>query len=85
MTEAIMTLSIFAVPVLVGALAEQRKAEKERMKREYEEIRRRDYLYGFKAGMGYQNACTKETARNGLKRDAQQVDKEWKRYAEMVG
>ncbi|HFI0448562.1 TPA: hypothetical protein ACGOY6_000767 [Streptococcus suis] len=84
MTEAIMTLSIFAVPVLAGAIMEQRKAEKERMKREYEEIRRRDYLYGFKAGMGYQNACTKETARNRLKRDAQQVDKEWKRYAEMV-
>ncbi|MGU7966426.1 hypothetical protein ACS6YB_08715 [Streptococcus suis] len=85
MTEAIMTLSIFAVPVLVGALVEQQKAEKERMKREYEEIRRRDYLYGFKAGMGYQNACNKETARNGLKRNAQQVDKERKRYAEMVG
>ncbi|HEM3537341.1 TPA: hypothetical protein U1B35_001018 [Streptococcus suis] len=85
MTEAIMTLCIFAVPILVGALAEQRKAEKKRMKREYEEIRRRDYLYGFKAGMGYQNTCNKETARNGLKRDAQQVDKEWKRYAEMVG
>ncbi|HFI0101577.1 TPA: hypothetical protein ACGORV_001038 [Streptococcus suis] len=84
MTEAILTLGIFAVPVLVGAIVEQRKAEKERMKREYEEIRRRDYLYGFKAGMGYQNTCTKETARNGLKRDAQQVDKEWKRYAEMV-
>ncbi|MFM0683727.1 hypothetical protein [Streptococcus suis] len=85
MTEAIMTLCIFAVPILVGALAEQRKAEKKRMKREYEEIRRRDYLYGFKAGMGYQNTCNKETARNGLKRDAQQVDKERKRYAEIVG
>ncbi|MDE1692436.1 hypothetical protein PWF76_06965 [Streptococcus suis] len=85
MTEAIMTLGLFAVPVLVGAIVEQRKAEKERMKREYEEIRRRDYLYGFKAGMGYQNTCNKETARNGLKRDAQQVDKEWKRYAEVVG
>ncbi|WP_239027079.1 hypothetical protein [Streptococcus suis] len=80
-----MTLCIFAVPMLVGALAEQRKAEKKRMKREYEEIRRRDYLYGFKAGTGYQNTCNKETARNGLKRDAQQVDKERKRYAEIVG
>ncbi len=81
MTEAIMTLSLFAVPVLAGALVEQRKAEKERMKREFEEIRRRDYLYGFKAGMGYQNTCNKETARNGLKRNAQQVDEEVARYA----
>ncbi|MFM0683379.1 hypothetical protein [Streptococcus suis] len=85
MTEAILTLGIFAVPILTAAVVEQRKAEKKRINREYEEIRRRDYLYGFKAGMGYQNTCNKETARNGLKRDAQQVDKEWKRYAEMVG
>ncbi|MFH6626343.1 hypothetical protein QE530_07260 [Streptococcus suis] len=85
MTEALLSLSIFAVPVLIGAIVEQRKVEKERMKHEFEEIRRRDYLYGFKAGMGYQNTCNKETARNGLKRDAQQVDKEIARYAEMVG
>ncbi|MGQ7546975.1 hypothetical protein ACTGVM_12305 [Streptococcus suis] len=80
-----MTLSIFAVPMLAVAIAEQRKLERQRMRKEFEEIRRRDYLYGFKAGMGYQNTCNKETARNGLKRDAQQVDKEWKRYAETVG
>lgn len=85
MTEAIFTLSIFAVPILTAAVVEQRKIEKKRMREEFEEIRRRDYLYGFKAGMGYQKTCNKETARNGLKRDAQQVDKEWKRYAEMVG
>ncbi|NQG30128.1 hypothetical protein HO720_10535 [Streptococcus suis] len=85
MTEAIMTLSIFAVPMLAVAVLEQRKAEKRRMRKEFEEIRRRDYLYGFKAGMGYQSTCDIEKARNGLKRDAQQVDKEWKRYAEMVG
>lgn len=71
--------------VLAVAIAEQRKAEKEREREEFEEIRRRDYLYGFKAGMGYQSTCDIEKARNGLKRDAQQVDKEWKRYAEMVG
>ncbi|HEM3183015.1 hypothetical protein [Streptococcus suis] len=85
MTEAILTLSIFAVPILAVAIAEQRKAEKEREREEFEEIRRRDYLYGFKAGMGYQSTCDIEKARNGLKRNAQQVDKEWKRYAEMVG
>ncbi|HEL1673109.1 hypothetical protein Q7W10_07030 [Streptococcus suis] len=85
MTEAILTLGIFAVPILTAAVVEQRKAEKKRMREEFEEIRRRDYLYGFKAGMGYQSTCDIEKARNGLKRDAQQVDKEWKRYAEMVG
>ncbi|MGO0052906.1 hypothetical protein PWH33_07015 [Streptococcus suis] len=84
MTEAIMTLGLFAVPVLAGALVEQRKAKRERMKREFEEIRRRDYLYGFKAGMGYQNACDIEKARNGLKRNGQQVDKEWERYAQTI-
>ncbi|HEL1541877.1 TPA: hypothetical protein TXI94_000899 [Streptococcus suis] len=85
MTEAIFTLGIFALPILTAGIVEQRKAEKKRMREEFEEIRRRDYLYGFKAGMGYQSTCDIEKARNGLKRDAQQVDKEWKRYAEMVG
>ncbi|HEL2407053.1 TPA: hypothetical protein TZS96_001938 [Streptococcus suis] len=85
MTEAILTLGIFALPMLAVAAVEQRKAEKKRMREEFEEIRRRDYLYGFKAGMGYQSTCDIEKARNGLKRNAQQVDKEWKRYAEMVG
>ncbi|HEL1777937.1 TPA: hypothetical protein VB967_000413 [Streptococcus suis] len=85
MTEAILTLGIFALPILTAAVVEQRKAEKKRMCEEFEEIRRRDYLYGFKAGMGYQSTCDIEKARNGLKRDAQQVDKEKARYAEMVG
>ncbi|HEM4699237.1 TPA: hypothetical protein U1037_001072 [Streptococcus suis] len=81
MTEAIFTLGIFALPILTVAVVEQRKAEKRRMRKEFEEIRRRDYLYGFKAGMGYQSTCDTEKARNGLKRDAQQVDKEMARYA----
>ncbi|HEM5276926.1 TPA: hypothetical protein U1377_000261 [Streptococcus suis] len=81
MTEAIFTLGIFALPILTAAVVEQRKAEKKRMCEEFEEIRRRDYLYGFKAGMGYQSTCDVEKARNGLKRDAQQVDKEIARYA----
>ncbi|CYW55189.1 TPA: hypothetical protein U1673_001103 [Streptococcus suis] len=85
MTEAILTLGIFAVPILTAAVVEQRKIEKKQMREEFEEIRRRDYLYGFKAGMGYQSTCDIEKARNGLKRDAQQVDKEIARYAEMVG
>ncbi|HEM4182193.1 TPA: hypothetical protein U1W88_000778 [Streptococcus suis] len=81
MTEALLSLSIFAVPMLAAAIVEQRKAEKRRMRKEFEEIRRRDYLYGFKAGMGYQSTCDIERARNGLKRDVQQVDKEIARYA----
>ncbi|HEL2464728.1 TPA: hypothetical protein TZY62_001433 [Streptococcus suis] len=81
MTEAIFTLGIFALPILTAAVVEQRKAEKEREREEFEEIRRRDYLYGFKAGMGYQSTCDIEKARNGLKRNAQQVDKEIARYA----
>ncbi|MCK3973350.1 hypothetical protein HCC28_03720 [Streptococcus suis] len=85
MTEAILTLGIFAVPMLAVGIVEQRKAEKKRMCEEFEEIRRRDYLYGFKAGMGYQSTCDIEKARNGLKRNAQQVDKEENRYARMVG
>lgn len=84
MTEAILTLGIFAVPILTVAVVEQRKAEKKRMREEFEEIRRRDYLYGFKAGMGYQSTCDIEKARNGLKRTAQQVDKELERYAQIV-
>ncbi|CYU97057.1 hypothetical protein [Streptococcus suis] len=85
MTEALLSLSIFALPVLAAGIVEQRKLERQRMREEFEEIRRRDYLYGFKAGMGYQRTCDIEKARNGLNRNAQQVDKEWKRYAEMVG
>ncbi|CYW47891.1 hypothetical protein JXW60_00505 [Streptococcus suis] len=81
MTEAILTLGIFAVPILTAAVVEQRKIEKKQMREEFEEIRRRDYLYGFKAGMGYQSTCDIEKARNGLKRNAQQVDKEIARYA----
>lgn len=83
--DAIASVAVFAVPMFAVAVLEQRKAEKRRMREEFEEIRRRDYLYGFKAGMGYQSTCDIEKARNGLKRNAQQVDKEWKRYAEMVG
>ncbi|HEL2122743.1 TPA: hypothetical protein TZC25_001164 [Streptococcus suis] len=85
MYDALASLSVFVLPILAVAIAEQRKAEKKRMCEEFEEIRRRDYLYGFKAGMGYQSTCDIEKARNGLKRDAQQVDKEKARYAEMVG
>ncbi|HEM6302122.1 TPA: hypothetical protein U2D09_000284 [Streptococcus suis] len=81
MFDAIASVSVFVLPMMVAGIVEQRKAEKRRMHKEFEEIRRRDYLYGFKAGMGYQSTCDIEKARNGLKRDAQQVDKEIARYA----
>lgn len=79
--DAIASVSVFVLPILTAAVVEQRKIEKKQMREEFEEIRRRDYLYGFKAGMGYQSTCDIEKARNGLKRDAQQVDKEIARYA----
>lgn len=83
--DAIASVSVFALPMMVAGIVDQRKAEKRRMRKEFEEIRRRDYLYGFKAGMGYQSTCDIEKARNGLKRNAQQVDKEWDRYERLVG
>ncbi|HFI0454441.1 TPA: hypothetical protein ACGOZD_000351 [Streptococcus suis] len=89
MTEAIMTLSIFAVPVLVGAIVEQRKAEKERKKREsalYREMQLETLKYETWAqAEKYYKACQKESIKNSLKRNGQQVDKEIARYAEMVG
>ncbi|HFI0122446.1 TPA: hypothetical protein ACGOTU_001213 [Streptococcus suis] len=89
MTEAILTLGIFAVPILTAAVVEQRKAEKERKRREiallleteFEKLRHKTWAQAEQ----YYKTCQKESARNSLKRNGQQVDKEWKRYAEMVG
>ncbi|MCB2944743.1 hypothetical protein [Streptococcus suis] len=39
MTEAIFTLGIFALPILTAAVVEQRKAEKQRKKREAKLLR----------------------------------------------
>ncbi|HEM3192968.1 TPA: hypothetical protein U0890_001538 [Streptococcus suis] len=89
MTEALLSLSIFAVPVLAGAIVEQRKAEKERRRREstlYREMQLETLKYETWAqAEKYYKACQKESMRNSLKRNGQQVDKEWKRYAKMVG
>ncbi|HFI0067622.1 TPA: hypothetical protein ACGOTM_001552 [Streptococcus suis] len=88
MTEAILSLSIFAVPLLAGAIVEQRKTEKERRCREsalYREMQLETLKYETWAqAEKYYKACQKESMRNSLKRNGQQVDKEWKRYAEMV-
>ncbi len=74
MTEAMFILGIFAVPMLVGAVIEQRKMELERRKRIRE-------MEQFKHGMAYRDECFKQSV---LNTERQQVDKEEKRYAKMV-
>ncbi len=78
MTEAIFTLSIFAVPILAVAIIEQRKRELERRKRELALLRETEQLIQFKHGMAYRDECFK---RSVLNTERQQVDKEEKRFA----
>ena len=82
MTEAIFTLGIFAVPVLAGAIVEQRKLEVERRKRELTLIRETERINQFRHGMAYRDECLKQRV---LNTERQQVDKEGERYARMVG
>ncbi|CYV12680.1 hypothetical protein [Streptococcus suis] len=82
MTEAILTLGIFAVPILTVAVVEQRKTEKERKVREIARILEEEKQKNFRLGMDYRDKCIKQRV---LNTERQQVDKEWKRYAEMVG
>ena len=76
MTEAILTIGIFAVPVLAVAIVEQRKRELERKK----QIREMEQIVQFKHGMAYRDECFKQSV---LNTERQQVDKEEKRYAKM--
>ena len=73
MTEAILTLGIFAVPILAVAIIEQRKREAERRKR----IRETEQIIQFRLGMAYRDECFKQSV---LNTERQQVDKEEKRY-----
>ncbi|NQP30729.1 hypothetical protein HO924_00635 [Streptococcus suis] len=82
MTEAIFTLGIFAVPILVGAVIEQHKTEVERRKRELALIREMERINQFRHGMAYRDECLKQRV---LNTERQQVDKEGERYARMVG
>ncbi|HFR3650142.1 hypothetical protein HCC50_09370 [Streptococcus suis] len=82
MTEALLSLSIFAVPILVGAVIEQHKTEVERRKRELALIREAERINQFKNGMVYRDECLKQRVFNT---ERQQVDKEGERYARMVG
>ena len=68
MTEAILTVGIFAVPILAVAIIEQRR----KRIRETEQ---------FKHGMAYRDECFKQSV---LNTERQQVDKEEKRYARVV-
>ena len=77
MTEAILTVGIFAVPILAVAVIEQRKRELEHRKRESALIRETEQLIQFKHGMAYRDECFKQSV---LKTERQQVDKEEKRY-----
>ena len=77
MTEAIFTVGIFAVNILVVAIIEQRKMEAERRKRELALLRETEQLIQFKHGMAYRDECFKQRV---LNTERQQVDKEIARY-----
>ena len=70
MTEAILTLGVFAIPILAVAIIERRKCELALM-REFEQI------IQFKHGMAYRDECMKQRV---LNTERQQVDKEIARY-----
>ncbi|CYW00667.1 TPA: hypothetical protein VB967_002309 [Streptococcus suis] len=81
MTEAILTLGIFAVPILTVAVVEQRKTEKERKVREIARILEEEKQKNFRLGMDYRDKCIKQRV---LNTERQQVDKEWERYAQIA-
>ena len=81
MTEAILTVGIFAVPILAVAIIEQRKMELERRKRELALIREIEQIIQFKHGIAYRDERMKQSV---LNTERQQVDKEEKRYARAV-
>ena len=82
MTEAILTIGIFAAPILAVAIIEQRKMKKQRKERELVLLRETEQLVQFKHGMAYRDECFKQSV---LNTERQQVDKEEKRYARVVG
>ena len=81
MTEAFLTLGVFAVPILAVAVIEQRKRELERRKLELALMREMEQVIQFKHGMAYRDECFK---RSVLNTERQQVDKEEKQYARTV-
>ena len=81
MTEAILALGVFAVPILAVAIIEQRKRELESRKRVLALLRETEQIIQFKHGMAYRDECFKQSV---LNTERQQVDKEEKRYARVV-
>ena len=77
MTEAILTVGVFAVPILAVAIIEQHKRELERRKRELALMRDLEKIIQFKHGMAYRDECFKQSV---LNTERQQVDKEEKQY-----
>ncbi|MCK4026693.1 hypothetical protein [Streptococcus iners] len=70
MTEALLSLSIFALPVLAVGILEQRKTEKERKKREQE------LLLDYKIAMACERAV--EADRQAWKNSVKQSLINWK-------
>ncbi|HFI0106415.1 TPA: hypothetical protein ACGOV5_002246 [Streptococcus suis] len=73
MTEAFLTIGFFAVPVLAGAIVEQRKAEKERMVQEIDCILEQEKQKKFRWGMAYEknvsnNVCLIQSVSRWLRR-----------------
>ena len=81
MTEAILTLGVFAAPMLAVAIIEQRKRELEHKKRVQVLLREMEQIIQFKHGMAYRDECLKQRV---LNTERQQVDKEEKRYARVA-
>ena len=74
MTEALLTLGVFAVPILAVAIIERRKCELVLM-------RETEQLIQFKHGMAYRDECFKQSV---LNTERQQVDKEEERHARVA-
>lgn len=87
--DAIASVSVFALPMMVAGIVEQRKAEKERRRKQLALLREMELetlkYETWAQAERYYKTCRKESMKNSLKRSGQQVDKEWDRYARMVG
>lgn len=76
--DAIASVSVFVLPMLVAGILEQKKTEKIRRKRELVLLREMEDEYRFQWGVTYANECMKQRVLNS---ERQQVDKEMARYA----
>ena len=79
--DALASLSVFVLPILAVAVAEQRKLEKQRRKRELALIREMERINQFRHWMAYRDECLKQRV---LNTERQQVDKEEAMYAQMA-